>query len=160
MSNSLRPHEPQHARPPCPSLVYPNSCLLSQWCHPTISSSVVPLSCPQSFPASGSFQMNLGVYKYSDTGIKCELPLEKERVYTIKPQKGLIDPKKEWICLRKRWKQALENQEPRSCPLWPSDPLSFCMCMSFSFLILIGAFYASVCIANTAMAPGREHLVA
>ena len=59
MSDSLWPHESQHARPPCPSptpRVYPNSCPLSQWCHPTISSSVVPFSsCPQSFPASGSF---------------------------------------------------------------------------------------------------------
>jgi len=62
VSNSLRPHEPQHARPPCPSptpAVHPNSCPLSWWCHPTISSSVVPFySCPQSFPASGSFQMS------------------------------------------------------------------------------------------------------
>ena len=62
MSNSLRPHEPQHARPPCPSPtpgVYPNSCPLSRWCHPTISSSVIPISfCLQSFPASGSFQMS------------------------------------------------------------------------------------------------------
>ena len=62
VSNSLQPHEPQHARPPCPSptpRVYPNSCSLSQWCHPTISSSVIPFSsCPQSFPASGSFQMS------------------------------------------------------------------------------------------------------
>ena len=62
MSDSLQPHEPQHARPPCPSPtpgVYPNPCPLTQWCHPTISFSVVPFSsCPQSFPASGSFQMN------------------------------------------------------------------------------------------------------
>ena len=62
VSNSLRPHEPQHARPPCPSptpRVYSNSCPLSGWCHPTISSSVIPFSsCPQSFPASGSFQMS------------------------------------------------------------------------------------------------------
>ena len=60
MSDSLRPHEPQHARPPCPSPTpgaYPNSSLLSWWCYPTISSSVVPFSSsPQSFPASGSFQ--------------------------------------------------------------------------------------------------------
>ena len=53
-------HGPQHARPPCPlptPRVYSNSSLLSQWCHPTISSSVVPFSsCLQSFPASGSFQ--------------------------------------------------------------------------------------------------------
>ena len=61
MSNSLRSHEPQHARPPCPSPTpgaCSNSCPLSRWCHPTISSSVVPFSsCPQSLPASGSFQM-------------------------------------------------------------------------------------------------------
>ena len=61
VSDSLWPHEPQHARPPCPSptpRVYPNSCPLSQWCHPTISSSVVPFSCLQSFPISGSFQIS------------------------------------------------------------------------------------------------------
>ena len=59
VSDSLWPHEPQHARPPCPSptpRVHPNPCPLSQWCHPTILSSVVPFpSCPQSFSASGSF---------------------------------------------------------------------------------------------------------
>ena len=62
VSNSLRPHELQHARPPCPSPtpgVYPNSCPLSPWCHLTISSSVISFSsCLQSFPASGSFPMN------------------------------------------------------------------------------------------------------
>ena len=62
VSDSLWPHEPQQARPPCPPptpRVYLNSCTLSQWCHPTISYSVIPFSsCPQSFPASGSFQMN------------------------------------------------------------------------------------------------------
>ena len=62
VSSSLRPHELQHARPFCPSPtpgVYPNSCPLSQWCHLTISSSVIPFSsCFQSFPTSGSFQMS------------------------------------------------------------------------------------------------------
>ena len=62
MSNSLRPRELQHARPPCPSStprVYSNSCLLSWWCHPTISSSVIAFSsCLQSFPASGSFPVS------------------------------------------------------------------------------------------------------
>ena len=62
MSDSLRPHEPQHTRPPCPSPtpeVHPNTCPLSRWCHPTISSSVIPFSsCPQSFQESGSFQMS------------------------------------------------------------------------------------------------------
>ena len=59
---TLRPHEPQHARPPCPSPtpgVYSNSCPLSRWCHPAISSSVIPFSsCLQSLPASGSFPMS------------------------------------------------------------------------------------------------------
>ena len=61
-SDSLRPHELQHTRPPCPSPTpgaCSNSCPLSQWCHSTISSSVIPFSsCLQSFPASGSFPMS------------------------------------------------------------------------------------------------------
>ena len=62
MSDSLWPHELQHIRPPCPSPtpgVHPTPCPLSRWCHPTISSSVIHFSsCPQSFPASGSFPMS------------------------------------------------------------------------------------------------------
>ena len=62
VSNPLWPHESQHARPPCPSQtpgVYSNTCPSSQWCHPAISSSVVPFSsCPQSLPASGSFPVS------------------------------------------------------------------------------------------------------
>ena len=62
VSDSFRPHESQHARPPCPSPtpgVYSNSCPSSRWCHPAISSSVVPFSsCPQSLPATGSFPMS------------------------------------------------------------------------------------------------------
>ena len=62
MSDSLRPHGLQHTKPPCPSWtagVCPNPCPLSWWCHPAISSSVVPFSsCPQSFQAPGSFQMS------------------------------------------------------------------------------------------------------
>ena len=62
VSDSLRPHELQHARPPCPSSaprVLSNSCASSRWCHPAISSSVIPFSsCPQSLPASGSFPMS------------------------------------------------------------------------------------------------------
>ena len=62
MSDSLRPHESQDAKPPCPSPtpgVHPNSCALSWWCHPAISSYIVPFSsCPQSLPASGSFPMS------------------------------------------------------------------------------------------------------
>ena len=62
VSDSLRPHGLQHARPPCPSLtprVYSNSCPSSRWCHPTISSSVIPFSSHlQSFPASGSLPVS------------------------------------------------------------------------------------------------------
>ena len=62
MSDSLQPHELQHAWPPCPSPtpgVHQNPCSLCPWCHPTISTSVIPFSsCPQSFPESGSFQMS------------------------------------------------------------------------------------------------------
>ena len=62
VSNSLWPHEWQHTRPPCQSStpgVYSNSCPSSRWCHPAISSSVIPFpSCLQSFPASGSFPMS------------------------------------------------------------------------------------------------------
>ena len=62
VSDSLWPHELQYARPPCPSpipRVYSNSCPSSQWCHPAISSSVIPFSsCPQSLPASESFPMS------------------------------------------------------------------------------------------------------
>ena len=62
VSDSLWPHEQQHARLPCPSptpRVHSNSCPLSRWCHPTTSSSVTPFSsCSQSFPASGSFPMS------------------------------------------------------------------------------------------------------
>ena len=74
VSDSLRPHESQHARPPCPSPtpgVYPNSCPSSRWCHPAISSSVVPFSyCPQSLPASESFPMSqLFVWGGQSTGV-------------------------------------------------------------------------------------------
>jgi len=62
VSDSLQPHESQHARPPCPSPspgVHSDSCPSSWWCHPAISSSVVPISsCPQSLPASESFPMS------------------------------------------------------------------------------------------------------
>ena len=67
MSNFLRPHGLQHSRPPCPSptpRVYSNSCPLRQWCHPTISPSVIPFSSHlQYFPASGSFPMSQFLYQ-------------------------------------------------------------------------------------------------
>ena len=80
------PHEPQHARPPCPSPtpgVYPNSCPLSQWCHPTISSSVVLFSfCLQSFPKSGSFPMSqlfaLGSQNIGVSALASVLPMNTQ----------------------------------------------------------------------------------
>ena len=85
VSDSLRPREPQHARPPCPSPtpgVYPNSCPLIRWCHLTISSSVVPFSCLQSFPTSGSFQMSqlfaLGGQNIGVSASKSVLPMNTQ----------------------------------------------------------------------------------
>ena len=79
-------HESQHARPPCPSptpRVHPNSCLSSQWCHPAISSSVIPFSsCPQSLPASRSFPMSqLFAWGGQSTGVSAlasVLPMNTE----------------------------------------------------------------------------------
>ena len=99
VSNSLQAHEPQHARPPCPSptpRVYSNSCPLNWWCHPTISSSVIPFSsCPQSFPASGSFQMSQ--FFTSGGQSKC-------RVYTSSISSSLMvfyKVNKTWTFVRK-----------------------------------------------------------
>ena len=83
---TLQPHEPQHTRPPCPSPtpgVHPNSYPLSQWCHPTISSSVIPFSSyPQPLPASGSFQMNqlfaLGVQSIRLSASTSVLPMNTQ----------------------------------------------------------------------------------
>ena len=80
VSNSLWPHEPQHIRPPCPSPtpgVYPNPCPWSRWCHPAISSSVVPFSsCPQCLPASGSFPMSqLFAWGGQSIGVSASAPV-------------------------------------------------------------------------------------
>ena len=80
VSDSLRPHESKHGRPPCPSpapRVYSNSCPTSRWCHPAISSSVVPFSsCLQSLPASGSFPMSqLFAWGGQSTGVSASVPV-------------------------------------------------------------------------------------
>ena len=74
LSDYLQPHELQYTRPPCPSptpRVHSNSCPLSWWCHPAISSSVIPFSsCPQSLPASGSFPVSqLFAWSGQSTGV-------------------------------------------------------------------------------------------
>ena len=95
VSDSLRPHESQHARPPCPSPtpgVYSNSCPLSQWCHPAISSSVVPFSsCPQSFPASGSFPMSQ-IFTWGGQSFSFSISPSNEHP-------GLISFKMDWLDL-------------------------------------------------------------
>ena len=78
VSDSLWPQELQHARPPCPSPtlgVHPNPCPSSRWCHPAISSSVIPFpSCPQSLPALGSFPMSqLFVWGGQSTGVSASV---------------------------------------------------------------------------------------
>ena len=89
MSDSLQPHESQHARPPCPSRtpgVHSNSSPLSRWCHPAISSSVVPVSsCPQSLPASESFPVSqLFTWGGQSTGVSASasFPPKKSQVWS------------------------------------------------------------------------------
>ena len=84
VSDSLWPHEHKHARPPCLSptpRVHPNSCPLSRWWHPTISSSVIPFfSCLQSFPTSGSFQMSqLFTSGGRSTGVSAPLATQQQQ---------------------------------------------------------------------------------
>ena len=99
MSDSLQPHGRQHARPPCPSPtpgVYSNSCSLSWWCHPTISSSVVPFSSHlQSFPALGSFQMS---QFFTSDGQSIEVSI----IFSISlsnKYSGLISCRMDWLDL-------------------------------------------------------------
>ena len=80
VSHSLWPHESQHARPPCPSPtlgVYSDPCPSSRWCHPAISSSVIPFSsCPQSLPASGCFPMSrLFAWGGQSVGVSASAPV-------------------------------------------------------------------------------------
>ena len=98
VSNSLRHHGLQHARPPCPSptpRAYPDSCPSSQWCHPAISSSVVPFSsCLQSCPASGSFPMSQFFTSSAQSiGVSASasvLPMNLSRVNELSSKSGLI----------------------------------------------------------------------
>ena len=92
VSDSLWPHEPQHARPPCPSPtpgVYSNSCPLSQWCHPAISSFVVPFSsCSQPLPASGSFPMSqLFTWDGQSTGVSASASVLPMNTQDLSPSR-------------------------------------------------------------------------
>ena len=102
VSDSLRPRESQHARPPCPSPtpgVYTNPCPSSRWCHPAISSSVVPFSsCPQSLPASGSFPMS----QLFESALRIRWPEYWSFSFSISPSNqhpGLISFRMDWLDL-------------------------------------------------------------
>ena len=97
VSDSFRPHEPQHARPPCPSptpRVHPNPCPSSRWCHLTISSSAIPFSSyPKAFPALGSFPM---------TALHIRWPKYWSFSFNISPSNehpGLISLRMDWLDL-------------------------------------------------------------
>ena len=121
MYDSLRPHG-LHTRPSCPSptpRVYSNSCPLSRWCHPTISSSVVPFSsCLQSFPASGSFQMSqffaLGGQSIGVSALASVLPMKYS---------GLISFRIVWLDLlavQGTLKSLLQHHSLKASILWHS----------------------------------------
>ena len=100
MSNSLPLHESQHTRPPCPSPttgVYSNSCPSNQWCHPDISSYVIPFSsCPQSLPASGSFPMSqLFAWGGQSTGVSASASVLPKNTQDWSPLEWTG-----WICLQ------------------------------------------------------------
>ena len=119
VSDSLRPHESQHARPPCPSPtpgVYLNSYPSSQWCHPANSSSVVPFSsCPRSLPASGSFTMS-------------QLPMRWPKYwsfsFSISPSNehpGLISFRMDWsdlLGVQGTLKSLLQHHSSKASILW------------------------------------------
>ena len=118
MSDSLPPHEPQQARPPCLSPTqgaYPNSRPLSQGCHPTISSSVVPFSsCPQSFPVSESFQM-IQLFASGDQSIGHIIPSNEHP--------GLVSFRMDWLDLlavQGTLKSLLQHHSSKASILWCS----------------------------------------
>ena len=122
VSDSLRPHESQHARPPCPSPtpgVHSNSFPSSQWCHPTISSSVVPFSSyPQSFPASKSFS--------NESTLRMRWLKYWSFSFSIIPSKeipGLISFRMDWLDLlavHGTLKSLLQHHSSKASVLWRS----------------------------------------
>ena len=121
VSDSLKPHGLQHARPPCSSPtpgVYSNSCPLGRWCHPTISFSVVPFSCLQSFPTSGSFQIRQLCIRW---------PKSWSFSLNISPSNehsGLISFRMDWLDLlavQGTLKSVLQHHNSKASILWCSD---------------------------------------
>ena len=118
MSDSLLPHGLQHARPPCPSptpRACSNSCPLSQWCHPTILSSVVPFfSCLQSFPASGSFPACIRWPKYQSFSFSISSSNEQSRLIPFRM--GWFD----LLAVQGTLKSLLHHHSSKALILWRS----------------------------------------
>ena len=122
MSYSLRPHELQHARPPCPSptpRVYSNSCPLNRWCHPTISSSVIPFSfCPRPLSASGFFS--------NEATLRIRWPKYWSFSFSISPSNehpGLISFRMDWLDLlsvQGTLQSLLQHHSSKSSIFWCS----------------------------------------
>ena len=120
-SDSLWPHGPRHARPPCPSptpRVHPNPCPSSWWCHSTISSSVVPFSSHlQSFPAAGSFQWVSSLHQIAKV---------LEFQFSISPSNehsGLISFRMDWLdflVVQRTLKSLLQHHSSKAATLWRS----------------------------------------
>ena len=126
VSNSWRPHESQHARPPCPSPttgVHSDSRLLSQWCHPAISSSVVPFSsCPQSLPASKSFAMSqLFAWGGQSTGVSALASFLPKKSQGWFPSECTG-----WISLQsKELSRVFSNTTVQKCQFFGTQPTSW-----------------------------------
>ena len=119
MYNCLRPHELQHARPPCPSptpRIHPNPCPLSRWCHPTISSSAIPFSsCPQSLPASEFFPMSQ-LFVWGDWSFSFSITPSREIP-------GLISFRMDWLdilAVQGTLKSLLQHHSSKASILWCS----------------------------------------
>ena len=122
---TLRPHGLQHTRPPCPSSiprVYSNSCALSRFCHPTISSSVVPFSSHlQSFPASGSFQMS----QFFASGGQ-SVKVSASASVPSSEYSGLISFSMDWfdlLAVQGTLKSLLQHHSSKASILWPQPSL-------------------------------------
>ena len=150
MSDSLRPHEPQHTRPPCPSTTpggHPNPHPSSRWCHPTISSSVVPFSsCPQSFPALGSFQMSqLFTSGGQRTGVSASTSVLSVKTQDWSPLGWRISFRTGWISLQSKGLSTVFSNQSINCELLHSQKAS---------ILLHSAFFI-VQLSHPYMTPGK-----
>ena len=146
MSDSLQPHEPQHTRPPCPSptpRVHSNLCQLSRWCHPAISSSVIPFSsCPLSLPASESFPMSQ-LFSSGDQSIGASasvLPVNIQGWFPLGLTSLILQSKvlSRVFPSTTIWKLQLFSAQPS---LWKNSPFWFLFIFLFPVLFLPFTLY-------------------